>query len=98
MHDGRSVERRVDDGDAPPRDMDVGEPPLHRGVGKVAERVIEEMREDVGEHHQTAGEAHLPHANTAHPRRKLRRARARRAEVTDRGPEASCIIARGTEG
>ena len=40
---------------------------LHRVVGNVAERVIEEVREDVGEHHQAADEPHLAHADAAQP-------------------------------
>ncbi len=84
MRDRRGIERGVDDRDAPPPDVEVP-PPIHGREGNIAERVIEEMREDVGEHHQAAGDAHLPHADAAQPRRYLRRGFcAGRAHINDR--------------
>jgi hypothetical protein len=41
------------------------EPLFHQRVGNIAERVIEKMREDVREHHEPAGEPHLPNTDTA---------------------------------
>src|SRR5689334_7719690 len=43
------------------------EPGFHGCVGVVAERVIEEMREDVGEHDEAADQPHLPDTDPAQP-------------------------------
>src|SRR5208283_2359475 len=61
-----SIEHEIDDRNSPPPDV-VREPRFHSGVRDVAERVIEEMREDVGEHDKAACEAYLPHADAAQP-------------------------------
>ena len=63
----RGVERDIDDRNSPPPDVEP-QPRFHGRVGDVAERMIEEMREDVGEHDEAAGDAHLPHADAAQPR------------------------------
>jgi hypothetical protein len=44
------------------------QPGFHDRIGNIAKRVIEEMRKDVREHHKTAGDAHLAHADAAQPR------------------------------
>jgi hypothetical protein len=66
MRYGGYVEREIHDRNSPPPDMQ-RQPPFHGRVRNIAERVIEEMREDVREHHQAAGDAHLPHADAAQP-------------------------------
>ena len=70
MHDGGSVERVIDDRNSPPPDVEP-QPRFHRLVGNVAERVIEEMRKDVGEHDEAGSKPHLPHANAAQQYRGL---------------------------
>lgn len=83
MDDCRGVQRGIDNRNAPPPDVNI-QPPVHRREGNVAERVIEEVREDVREHHKAAGEPHLPNANASQPNSKFRRGfRARRAHVND---------------
>jgi hypothetical protein len=42
-------------------------PGFHGVIGNTAERMIEEMRKDVGEHHEAAGEPDLPNADAAQP-------------------------------
>src|SRR4030095_9911956 len=66
MDNGRYVERVVDERKSPPRDM-VFQPRFHRVVGNIAERMIEKMRENVGEHDEASGDAHLAHADAAQP-------------------------------
>ena len=68
MRRGRGVERGIDDRNWPPPDVP-GQPRIHRGVGDVAKRVIEEMREDVREHDEPTSKAHLAYANPAQPLR-----------------------------
>src|SRR5262249_47740180 len=62
----RGVERGIDERNSPPPDVP-GQPRIHRGVGDVAKCVIEEMRENVREHDEPTGKAHLAYANTAQP-------------------------------
>jgi hypothetical protein len=83
MDGGGGVERHVDDGNAPSPDVK-GQPGFDQCVGNIAKGVIEEMRENLGEHHEAAGEAHLPNADAAQPIRNLRRpVRPGRAHVDD---------------
>ena len=85
MNHGGGIERDVDDRNPPPPDV-IPEPLLHQWVGDVAERVIEEVREDVGEHDQPAGKPHLSHADAAQPRQCLRFGiKACRLHVTQSG-------------
>ena len=49
--------------------------------GNIAEGVVEEMREDVDEHHKAGDEPHLAYADAAQPCRK--RSVHARADVTD---------------
>ena len=66
MDCGRGVECDVDDRNSPPPDVK-REPLFHQRIGNIAERMIEKMRENVGEHHQPAGEPDLPNADAAQP-------------------------------
>src|SRR5215472_3439038 len=68
----RGIERGIDDRNSPPPDVP-GQPGIHRGVGDVAKRVIEEMREDVREHDEPTSKAYLAYANAAQPLRNTRR-------------------------
>jgi hypothetical protein len=61
-----AVERGVDDRNPPPPNVK-REPLFHQRVGNIAKRMIEKMREDVGEHHQPTGEPDLPNADAAQP-------------------------------
>src|SRR4029079_15525141 len=70
FNSGGVVERDVEERKPPPPDM-IPEPPLHQVVGNIAERVIEEVREDVSKHDQAAGKANLPHADAAQPRQRV---------------------------
>src|SRR5437870_13599937 len=67
MDSGRCIEREIDDRYPPPPDVKA-KPRLHGGVGEIAERVVEEMREYVGEHDETAGQPHLADADPPQPR------------------------------
>src|ERR1700730_18180573 len=64
MRRSRGVERGIDDRNSPPPDVEP-QPCFHRRVGDVAERVIEEVREDEREQDEAASDAYLPHANAA---------------------------------
>ena len=79
MYRGGGIERRIDDRNAPPLDVK-RQPGFHQRVGNIAEGVIEEMRENVGEHDEAASEAHLPNPDAAQPignsRRPVRCGRA----------------------
>ena len=66
MDDGRNIERIVDHRQ-PPEGNVVRQPRFHCVVGNDAERVVEEVRKDVGEHHQAGDETHLAHADPAQP-------------------------------
>jgi hypothetical protein len=66
MDCGSGVECDVDDRNSPPPNVK-REPLFHQRIGNIAERMIEKMREDVGEHHQPAGEPDLPNADAAQP-------------------------------
>src|SRR6202008_2364714 len=55
MDRGGGVKRKIDDRSSPPPDMEA-QPGFHGVVGDIAERMVEEMREDVGEHHQAASQ------------------------------------------
>src|SRR5262249_17035115 len=65
------VKRGIDDWNSPPPDVP-GQPPIHYGIGNITKRVIEEMRKDVGEHHQAAGKANLTYASAAQQRDNAR--------------------------
>src|SRR5215468_9937203 len=62
MHDGRGVKHRRDERIAPELHV-IFEPLLHGGVRNVAERVIGEMRQQIGEQDQAAREPQLPDAD-----------------------------------
>jgi len=66
MNGDGGVEREIDDRNSPPPDMKA-ESGLHRGVGEIAERVIEEVRENVGKHDEAAEEPHLPNSDSLQP-------------------------------
>lgn len=80
MDDGGEIERVIDDRNSPKPDV-VSQPRLHRVIGNIAEGVVEEMREDVDEHHKAGDEPHLAYADAAQPCRK--RSVHARADVTD---------------
>lgn len=67
VDDRGGIKRAIDQRNAPPPDVPM-QPRFHDGIGDVAKRVIEEMRKDVGEHHQAAGEANLTYANATQQR------------------------------
>ena len=83
MRRSRGVEREIDDRNSPPPDVEP-QPCFHGRVGDVAERMIEEMRKDVREHDEAAGDADLPHANAAQPCHHFGGAESSRAHVNDR--------------
>jgi hypothetical protein len=65
------IKGEIDDRNSPPPDVET-KPRFHRVIGNVAKRVIEEMRKDVGKHHEAAREPHLAHAYPAQPSLKAR--------------------------
>ena len=87
MNARSGVERGVHQRNSPPPDMKQ-QPRFHCGVGNIAERVIEKMREDIREQDKTAGEPHLSNADAtqsaAHARQE---ADAVRAYIDDRRPD-----------
>ncbi len=83
MDHRRGVEHGVDRQAAPEPGVP-GHERLHRRVGNIAERVIEIMREDVGEQDEAGRQTHLPHADAAQPRHGARFAVAlARTQVSD---------------
>ena len=58
------VKRKIDDRNSPPPDVET-EPRFHGVVREIAQRMIEEMRKNVGEHHEAAGKPHLANAYPA---------------------------------
>ena len=77
------IEHEIDNRNSPKPDV-VLKPRLHRGVGDVSKRVIEEVREDVGEHDEAGGKAYLSDADAAQPSGNAgRRAGANWTNVND---------------
>src|SRR5262249_38249787 len=66
MRHGSGVKRNVDNRDSPPPDV-ISQPPFHRRVGNIAKCMVEEMRENIREHHEAACDAHLPDGNASQP-------------------------------
>ncbi len=58
------VQRKIDQWNSPPPDVET-KPGFHGVVGEIAEGMIEEMRKNVGEHHEAAGEPDLANAYPA---------------------------------
>src|SRR5260370_5303518 len=65
------IKCKIDGRNSPPPDMET-KPRLHGVIREVAECVIEEMRKDVGKHHEAASEPHLANAYPAQPRHDAR--------------------------
>jgi hypothetical protein len=59
-------------------------------VREIAERMIEEMRENVGKHDEATREPHLADADPAQPPRNARRS-VRRADIDDCGCQYSHV-------
>src|SRR3981189_571115 len=66
------IEGEIDDRNAPATHWKE-EPGLHRGVGEIAERMIEEVRENVGKHDEAANQPHLPDSDSLQPPHDARR-------------------------
>jgi hypothetical protein len=58
------IKCKIDDRNSPPPDVEM-KPRFHGVIGEIAERMIEEMRKDVGKHHQAANEPNLANAYPA---------------------------------
>ena len=83
MREHGDVKHEADGRNAPEPDVEVP-PPVHRCERDIAKRMIEEMGENVAEHHKAAGEPHLPNANAAQRGHEPRRAASLRcARVVD---------------
>jgi hypothetical protein len=58
------IKRKIDDRNSPSPDVET-KPRFHGVIGEIAERVIEEMLEYVGKHHEAANQPNLEHADPA---------------------------------
>ena len=64
MRGGRRVEQHGPKRTSPPPRM-VLQSGLHRVVGDISERMVREMRQQIGEEDETAEDPHLPNADPA---------------------------------